>query len=93
MKIDFHTHGKLAKKLPFSKEYTDWLFGGVMPMVVLVNGESASASEITSGSLQDLDRAVILGTRTYGKGLVQASVELTDNGRLKLTTRPPLDAG
>ena len=58
----------------------------VMPVVVVVNGESASASEITSGSLQDLDRAVILGTRTYGKGLVQLPVDLSYNGQLKLTT-------
>ncbi len=58
----------------------------VMPIVVLVNGETASASEITSGSLQDLDRAVILGTRTYGKGLVQVPVDLPYNGNLKLTT-------
>ena len=58
----------------------------VMPIVVVVNGESASASEITSGSLQDLDRAVILGTRTYGKGLVQLPVDLSYNGQLKLTT-------
>ncbi|MBF1525786.1 MAG: S41 family peptidase [Prevotella pallens] len=58
----------------------------LMPIVVLVNDETASASEITSGSLQDLDRAVILGTRTYGKGLVQAPMELPYNGNLKLTT-------
>ena len=59
----------------------------VMPIVVLVNGGTASASEITSGALQDLDRAVILGTRTYGKGLVQVpNVPLPYNGKLKLTT-------
>ena len=58
-----------------------------MPMVVLVNGNSASASEITCGSLQDLDRAVIMGTRTYGKGLVQLpNLPLPYNGNLKLTT-------
>ena len=58
----------------------------VMPVVVLVNDMTASASEITSGALQDLDRAVILGTRTYGKGLVQMSLDLPYNGSLKLTT-------
>ena len=59
----------------------------VMPIVVLVNGQTASASEITSGALQDYDRAVILGTRTYGKGLVQVpNVPLPYNGKLKLTT-------
>lgn len=57
----------------------------VMPMVVLVNENSASASEITSGALQDLDRAVILGTRTFGKGLVQTSVELPYNASLMYT--------
>ena len=57
-----------------------------MPVVVLVGETTASASEITSGALQDLDRAVILGTRTYGKGLVQTSVDLPYNGSLKLTS-------
>lgn len=57
-----------------------------MPLVVLVNGETASASEITSGALQDLDRAVILGTRTYGKGLVQIPLDMPYNTNLKLTT-------
>ena len=58
----------------------------VMPIVVLVNGETASSSEITSGSLQDLDRAVVMGTRTYGKGLVQMTMPMPYNGSLKLTT-------
>ncbi len=58
----------------------------VMPIVVLVNGNTASSSEITSGALQDLDRAVILGTRTYGKGLAQMSLDVPYNGQLKLTT-------
>ena len=58
----------------------------VMPIVVLVNGETASASEITSGSLQDLDRAVVMGTRTYGKGLVQIPIDLPYNTNLKVTT-------
>ncbi len=58
----------------------------VMPVVVLVNNNSASASEITSGSLQDFDRAVIMGTKTYGKGLVQTVIDLPYNGQMKLTT-------
>lgn len=58
----------------------------VMPIVVLVNENTASASEITSGSLQDYDRAIILGTRTYGKGLVQTTMDLPYNGQIKLTT-------
>ncbi|MBR0047857.1 MAG: S41 family peptidase [Prevotella sp.] len=58
----------------------------IMPIVVLVNGETASASEITSGALQDLDRAVIMGQRTYGKGLVQMPIDLPYNTNLKVTT-------
>ena len=57
-----------------------------IPLVILVNGSSASASEIVSGALQDLHRATIIGTRTYGKGLVQSTRQLPYNGGLKLTT-------
>jgi len=58
----------------------------IMPLVILVNGETASASEITSGAIQDLDRGIILGTRTYGKGLVQIPIELPYNTNMKVTT-------
>jgi len=57
-----------------------------IPLAVLVNRSSASASEILAGTLQDLDRAVIIGTRTYGKGLVQSPRPLPYNGELKVTT-------
>ncbi|MDX6190404.1 S41 family peptidase [Flavobacterium sp. Fl-318] len=56
-----------------------------IPLAILVNGRSASASEIVSGALQDLDRAVILGSRSFGKGLVQRSVDLTYGTQLKVT--------
>jgi len=56
-----------------------------IPLVVLVNGRSASASEIVSGSLQDLDRAVIVGARSFGKGLVQRPLKLTYGTQLKVT--------
>ncbi|SHI47519.1 S41 family peptidase [Pseudozobellia thermophila] len=56
-----------------------------IPLVVLVNGNSASASEIVSGGLQDLDRAVIMGARSFGKGLVQRPLKLTYGTQLKVT--------
>lgn len=57
-----------------------------IPMVVLTNRGSASASEIVSGSIQDLDRGVVIGQKTYGKGLVQSTRPLTYNAQLKVTT-------
>ena len=57
-----------------------------MPLAVLIDGGSASASEITAGSLQDLDRAVLIGSRSYGKGLVQGTLQLPYDGLLKVTT-------
>ncbi|MBG6109159.1 carboxyl-terminal processing protease [Flavobacterium sp. CG_9.10] len=56
-----------------------------IPLIIIVNGRSASASEIVSGALQDLDRAVVLGSRSFGKGLVQRPVELTYGTQLKVT--------
>jgi len=56
-----------------------------IPLVVLVNGNSASASEIVSGSIQDLDRGVVMGARSFGKGLVQRPLKLTYGTQLKVT--------
>ncbi|MEI8112377.1 MAG: S41 family peptidase [Bacteroidia bacterium] len=58
----------------------------VMPIAVLVNRGSASASEIVAGAIQDLDRGIIIGTRTFGKGLVQTTRDLSYNAKLKITT-------
>ena len=58
----------------------------IMPLVVLINRSSASASEIVSGAIQDLDRGVVLGQRSFGKGLVQQTRKLSYNAQLKVTT-------
>lgn len=58
----------------------------LMPIAVLVNRGSASASEIVTGAIQDLDRGIIIGTRTFGKGLVQTTRDLSYNSKLKITT-------
>ena len=77
--------GNSAKETQVLKTQTDPV-DLEMPIVVLVNSSSASASEIVSGALQDLDRATIMGTRTFGKGLVQSIRPLPYCGQLKVTT-------
>ena len=60
--------------------------GGLHPLVILVNKYTASASEITAGALQDYHLATLVGTRTFGKGVVQSIYPLPDEGALKITT-------
>lgn len=79
------TKGKIAQASRVYSTRRDPLDSKI-PLVVLVDESSASASEIVSGSLQDLDRAVIVGTRTFGKGLVQVTRSLPYDGTLKVTT-------
>ena len=76
-----------SKVKKFNREYRtkDKAVDTEIPLVVLVDGNSASASEIVSGSLQDLDRAVIVGARSFGKGLVQRPLKLTYGTQLKVT--------
>lgn len=60
---------------------------GVMPLVILVNGYTASASEITAGALQDYKLATLIGTKTFGKGVVQGIFSMPNGGALKITTQ------
>lgn len=75
-KIEKHNQTYKTLRDPFDLE---------IPLVVIVDGKSASASEIVSGALQDLDRAVIIGSRSFGKGLVQRPIDLTYGTQVKVT--------
>ena len=79
------TKGKTERSNSTYKTQTSPIFPD-MPLVVLVNGQSASASEIVAGALQDLKRATIVGERTFGKGLVQNIRPIAYGGHLKVTT-------
>ena len=78
------TKSRVGNNMEFKAEQGDALQGA--PLIVLINGGSASASEIVAGALQDNQRAVLMGTRSFGKGSVQRIIPLSDGSAFKLTT-------
>ncbi|MEP6647624.1 MAG: S41 family peptidase [Saprospiraceae bacterium] len=82
-KLLVYTQGKNQERIDYKS--TGKVFFPFENICVLINGNSASASEIVAGCLQDQDRAVILGTRSYGKGLVQEQFDLSNGGTLRMT--------
>ena len=79
------TKGRIAESASIFRTLTEPL-DTKLPIVVLIDGQSASSSEIVAGALQDMDRAVLMGQKSYGKGLVQTTRQLPYNGVIKLTT-------
>ncbi len=78
----FYMEDRNGKKTEYTADGKDEM---TIPLVVLVNGNSASASEILSGAIQDSGKGIILGEQTYGKGVVQTVYNLTDGSAVKLT--------
>lgn len=84
--IVVNTRGRADVKLNESFRTKTKPLDTEMPLVVLIDERSASSSEIVAGALQDLDRAIVVGQKSYGKGLVQSTLQLPHEGTLKLTT-------
>lgn len=85
-KLVVRTKGRAELKLNESYRTKQKPLDTIMPLVVLIDGQSASSSEIVAGALQDMDRATIMGSKSFGKGLVQSTLNLPHEGILKLTT-------
>lgn len=85
-KVVVETKQRADLKQNISLKTKDTPLAPTLPLAILIDAETASAAEIVSGALQDMDRAVVLGEKSFGKGLVQTTLQLPHNGVLKLTT-------